>query len=228
MEKEYHLSKKSVDGSTIWLKTFELEELSIKEAADGSFIGEGYANTKNKPDSYGDIPTNFKNQPVYDLSRMKSNPVMLLDHQNSAGQILGKFIHLEEDSSGLFFKNQFRPLAQVHNPVVKDAISAFTNGFARALSIGGRWFFEDEENPKHLTKAVIHEISGVAVGADSSALFRSQPKPAKASNQDSKLTRREELEIRLKRLIAEYIKTSNPILLAEIKLIKQEVNNGIR
>ena len=79
MEKQYSHFRKSDSGETIYFKTFELHSLDIKDNGDGFYVGEGYANTKNNPDSYGDIPTNFKGNKVYDLSRMQTNPVMLLD-----------------------------------------------------------------------------------------------------------------------------------------------------
>jgi phage head maturation protease len=218
MEKKYGYSKKSSDGSVIYLKTFEIEDFDVKKDGD-IYISEGYANTKNKPDSYGDIPTVYKDNPVYDIKRMKKNPVMLMDHNNSAAFIMGKFIELKEDDKGLYFKNQFRPISDVYNEFLKDGISAFIKGFAKALSIGGRWYFEDEDNPTHLTKASIHEISGVAIGADPRALITTPPKPKGDSTEDSKRTPREELDV----LVARYGKNPSRILTKKILNIKQQL-----
>ena len=67
------------------------------------------------------------------------------------------------------------------NPIALDvahAIEAYKEGFARGISIGGLWYFDDPENPKHLTRAYIHEISLVGVGADSRALVEKQIEPS--------------------------------------------------
>jgi hypothetical protein len=41
--------------------------------------------------------------------------------------------------------------------------------------MGGEWRFEDPMNPAHLTKAIIHEGSCVAIGADMNALAAQKP-----------------------------------------------------
>jgi HK97 family phage prohead protease len=152
-------------------KVFEIEGLKVDQD-DSTFFLSGYANTKNKADAYGDIPTNFKDKPVYNLKRYKSNPVLLVDHINSASHIAGKMIMLEEDDHGLKFQAELRKPEDVHNPMVKDAISAYMTGFGKGLSIGGKWHFQDRENPKHLTRADLHEVSLVGVGADQNALTK--------------------------------------------------------
>jgi hypothetical protein len=219
MEKQYSHSRKLPLGETIYFKTFELTDLDVKDSGDGFYVGEGYANTKNHPDAYGDVPTNYKGKSVYDLSRMKSNPVMLLDHEVSASMIMGKFIELKEDDNGLYFKSIFRPLDQVYNDNVKDAISAYINGFASALSIGGRWHFEDDKNPTHLTKAEIHEISGVAVGADPMALYS---KPSETIEKSKETEGCKMLEV-LEELVSEYQSTGDEKLLSTIKEIKEQI-----
>jgi hypothetical protein len=145
--------------------------MDMKQSEEnGKFYISGYANNKNKPDSYGDIPTNLDGEKIYILDRMDSNPVCFVDHRSSASNIAGNFVELREDDTGLFFKLLFRPLEDIHNPPLKDAVSAYMNGYGRALSIGGRWFFGDPKNPDHLTQAVVNEISLVGIGADMDAL----------------------------------------------------------
>jgi len=160
-------------------KTFDIEDLKIeikKEDGKEKIYISGYANTKNKPDAYGDIPIGDN---VYDLKRFKANPVLLVDHNNSAGMIAGRFVMTKEDEKGLAFKARLMDLEDIHNDIVKHAVSAFIKGFGRALSIGGRWLY-DKKHPKHLTKAIIHEISLVGVGADGNALT-DVPPPKKIS-----------------------------------------------
>jgi len=152
-------------------KTIPITDMKIiDDKENGKFYITGYANNKNQPDSYGDIPTSFENKPVYILDRMNKNPVAFVDHRSSASNIAGNFVELKEDEKGLFFKLLLRPLDEIHNPLTKDAVSAFMTGFGRAFSIGGEWFFEDHDNPNNLTKAFIYEISLVGIGSDADAL----------------------------------------------------------
>jgi phage head maturation protease len=164
---------KSFDG----VKTFEIEGVKIAKSESGRTVLSGYANTKGKPDSYGDIPTNYNGQPIYQMTRFKKNPVMLVDHSNSVSKIMGRFTQVFEDERGLYFESELMKQEEAMCDVVKHAISAYENGFARALSIGGRWVYGDSKNPNHLTEALIVEISGVAIPADEDALCNPGLKP---------------------------------------------------
>jgi hypothetical protein len=155
------------------VKVFDIAERKIDSDGDGDTAKvylSGYANTKNEVDSYGDYPTNYDGKPVYDLGRMETNPVCLVDHRISASNIAGNFTELVETDKGLWFRLLLRPLAQVYNDMVKDAISSYIHGFGRALSIAGQWLYEDADHPTHLTTAKIGEISLVGVGAAPNAL----------------------------------------------------------
>lgn len=156
-------------GKNIDTKLCIVEDIKIVYEGDQIYIT-GYANTKGVVDSHGDIPMNLNGEPVYDLSRMDKNPVCFVDHWASASNIAGNFVELKEDDRGLFFKLLLRPLKKIFNDQVKDAVSSYIDGFGRALSIGGNWAWGDPENPTHLTKAIIHEISLVGIGSDGSAL----------------------------------------------------------
>ena len=154
------------------------------------FVIKGYANNKNVADSYGDIPTG---KSVYDIKRLRKNPVMLIDHRNSAGRIMGNFTKLKEDDKGLYFEAVLKPLDITHDDFVKEVIQNYMSGFARALSIGGRWMY-DREDPSKLIKAYLHEISGVAVGADGLALVSNTAKPKGEELESSKGLDLDELE----------------------------------
>ena len=182
-------------------KVFEIEEFDVK-SEDGKFYITGYANNKNKEDRYGDIP---KGDNVYDLKMYKKNPVVFVDHINSATMIVGNMVKIKEDDKGLAFKLLLRNIDDVHNPQVKDAISAYKTGFGRALSIGGRWLFEDANNPKFLTKAIIHEISIVGVGADGLALTDA-PKPKNFEGDKTKVVTSENVKNIDKEKLIEKIK----------------------
>lgn len=139
----------------------------------------GFLNNKlipgtNTPakDSYGDIPTGSN---VYDIERLRSNPIALVNHNNDAAGIAGNFIYLQETEQGLQFKEILRPLEEIYDDDTKDAVSAWGKGWGKAYSIGGRWYYDmensnPEENTYLLVKAILHEASHVAIGADQWAL----------------------------------------------------------
>lgn len=163
-------------------KTFAVEEFKAFEDS-GKFYLSGYANTKNKPDSYGDIPTNYNGQPVYDLSRFEKNPCFFINHDTCTDSIAGNVVEWKEDQIGLFVKVLLMDLADCYSDEVKHSISAARKGFLRAMSIGGRWFFDDTKNPTHLTRAYLYEISLVGVPADDDALFTTVTKPKQIEKQ---------------------------------------------
>lgn len=149
-------------------KVLAISELEIK-AEDGVITISGYANTKGTADRYGDVPTvmpAIRNY-VYELTEFRKNPVMLIDHNNSVGYIAGSFTQLQEDEKGLRFKAAF---SKSNFPLVAHARTVYAEGHGKALSIAGRWFFENKDAQEQLTYADIFEISLVGVGADPNAL----------------------------------------------------------
>jgi phage head maturation protease len=194
-------------------KLFNLLEYKAEQTEEGFYIS-GYANTKGNEDAYGDIPMGDK---VYDLSRFKKNPVALVDHENSVGNIFGVFVlgegATQEDEKGLRIK--LRLMDNPQTDIAKHAVEAYKSGFARAFSIGGKWFFDDKANPKHLTKAFIHEISGVAIGADAHALSTtSKPKSL------AEITEAERRQLVIEGLISEYRKSNSNAVLETIQILR--------
>jgi len=170
-------------------KQFAINDFKSGKMDDGRVFIEGYANTKNREDRYGDVPTvlSKKRNYVYELQEFVKNPVLLLDHNNSTGNIAGSFNpkyggHIYEDDIGLKFKAVF---SDSDYPPVKHARTVYNEGHGRALSIGGQWFYEDENNPKNLTLAKIFEVSLVGVGADSAALTLKSPYSEGLNKNDS-------------------------------------------
>jgi len=144
---------------------------------DGLLYIEGYANTKNNADRYGDIPIPTKERGfVYELTEFKKNPVMLLDHVNQVDHIAGSFLEVAEDEIGLKFKAVF---SNSDLPLIKHARTVYAEGHGKALSIAGRWHYEDKNNPSILTLAEIYHISPVGVGADPNALTTAMQKALK-------------------------------------------------
>ncbi len=149
-------------------KLFEITDFKAS-MEDGKVVIQGYANTKNKPDRYGDIPTVFSalRDHVYDLTEYLKNPIMLIDHQNRIDHVAGSYPIVREDEKGLFVKGVF---SNSDFPLIKHARTVYLEGHAKAFSIGGYWYFEDKDNPTHLTLAEICDISVVGIGADPDAL----------------------------------------------------------
>lgn len=149
-------------------KEFELADFKAIERADGALEISGYANTKHIADRYGDIPTEFNRSYVYDIVEFLKNPIMLLDHEGEVKNVAGSFAECREDEKGLFVKGVF---TKSDLPIMKHARTLIKEGHLKTFSIGGRWMYEDLENPNHLTLAKIYEISIVAVPADPNATF---------------------------------------------------------
>ena len=185
-----------------------IDEVKAGVKEDGYFYLSAYVNTKNKPDSYGDIPYNLNGAPVYDLTRIKKNPVMLADHCVSVGHIMGEWVELEEDLIGLRAVARLIKLEDAYMPEIKHAIACYQSGFARAFSIAGIWEFNDPNNKSHLTTAKIFEISGVAVGADEDALVRNLNTVGK-SPKSSEVQDRSALELQFLKAKANVRSTKN-------------------
>jgi hypothetical protein len=185
----------------------------------------GYLNNKLVPgtmegaiDSVGDLP---KGNNVYDITRLKSNPVVLVNHENDASAIAGNYIYLSENEQGLQFKLILRPIDGIFEDCTKDAVSSWSMGWGKAFSIGGRFFYnfeesKPEENLYILVKAVLHEASLVAIGADMYALSSA---PDTSKSVDKAITQQCST---LENAIAKYLETGDDSILAEIEKIKKD------
>ncbi len=177
------------------LKILALEEGAVKQH-DGLIFIEGYANTKNKADRYGDIPRVYpqKRNYVYELKEFKKNPVLLIDHVNRIDHLAGSVTEIYEDEKGLYFKALFSASA---HPTVSHARQIYTEGHAKGISIAGRFHYEDPLNPDALTLAEIYEISLVAVPADPDSLARAEDteeKPSSAAPHEEQEDLRKEIQ----------------------------------
>ena len=187
---------------------------------DGATYITGYANTKGVVDSYGDIATSLNGAPVYNLTkRFQYNPVALVDHGRSVGNIFGVFIlghgATFEDEKGLHVK--LRLMDDPQTEISKHAVYAYKAGFARAFSIGGEWKYDDQNNKNNLTSAIIYEISGVAIGAEPMALSN-----APMVKNIDKNTEASQSQMVLELLISEYRKSLSGQILAAIEHIKNK------
>ena len=149
-------------------KVAALGQSSVKEENGLVFI-EGYANTKNSADRYGDIPCPLygKRDYVYELKEFRKNPVLLVDHINRLDHLAGSVVQIKEDEKGLYFKALFSSSC---HPVIAHARQLYREGHAKGISIAGRFHYENPSKPNQLTLAEIYEISLVAIPADPNSL----------------------------------------------------------
>ena len=157
-------------------KILVMESCKAEKDSEGRITIEGYGNTKNVADRYGDIPTVFeeKRDFVYGLDSFKINPKMLLNHGRTMSDVAGSFKeelggYAYEDNHGLKLKGVF---SNSEHPAIAHARTLALEGHPQTWSIGGKWFFEDKENPTHLTLAEIYEVSLVPVPADPLAIAK--------------------------------------------------------
>lgn len=150
------------------IKNFAINDFKAAEN-DGKLVISGYANNKYIADSYGDVPTPFNRDYVYELKRYLKNPVILLNHKTNTDNLIGKCTEIYEDERGLFFRAE---LSASEFAPIKHAKTLIKEGILKTLSIGGRWHYEDASDLNKLTLAEIYEISLVAIPADENATLQ--------------------------------------------------------
>ncbi len=141
-----------------------LADCEIKVAKDnGTF--EGYASVFGGNDSYND--TIEQGAFASTLDGRKRMPLMLYGH--NPGRVIGKWLHLSEDSKGLHAKGEFTP---GHSDAM-NAYASMKHGAIDGLSIGFRipdGGSDKKEDGGRIIKAVdLVEISVVTMPADDAA-----------------------------------------------------------
>lgn len=209
-------------------KTFELKEFKAVETNDGALEISGYANTKYVADRYGDVPTEYNRDFVYDLTEFKKNPIMLLNHDNDVKSVAGSYVEFREDEKGLFVRGVF---TKSNLPVMEHVRTLIKEGHLKTFSIAGQFLYENPDNYNLLTLAKIYEISIVAVPADPNATFRptNEGKAAEESKKDEKPAQvKEEVKIEEKKQEEKEINfkpLAEKITLFEIKQKIQKARN---
>lgn len=161
-----------------------IQERKVLDGEAGAIILEGYANTKNHADRYGDIPTEYDGRGyVYDFAQYLENPVIMANHHNNTSAIVGKTTEMREDNIGLWVRIE---IPDIENEAVQEVRRLLKADLLRTLSIGGRFFYEDPKNPNALTYAEIYEISLVAVPADPQAIVSRVEKALAATDGKTK------------------------------------------
>ena len=141
-----------------------LADCEIKVAKDnGTF--EGYASVFGGNDSYND--TIEQGAFASTLDGRKRMPLMLYGH--NPGRVIGKWLHLAEDSKGLVAEGEFTP----GHSDAENAYASMKHGAIDGLSIGFRipkGGADEKEDGGRIIKAVdLVEISVVTMPADDAA-----------------------------------------------------------
>lgn len=154
MNKTLELKESSVFRGDIFDATMEIKEIT----EEGEF--EGYAAIFNTVDQGGDIilPGAFSKS----LSAIPAQRVKML-WQHNPGEIIGKYLELNEDSRGLFCKGRlFTDLqrgAEVHKLMREGAIEGLSIGYrAKEFSLSSS---REDEWRRKLSEVELKEVSVV-------------------------------------------------------------------
>lgn len=171
-------NEKTLPESAMLTKTLKLDQCEIKMTdANGAVKVRGYASTFGNIDSYGDT---IVKGAFADTIKARPRPVPML-YQHAWDKVIGKYVHLEEDSRGLLFEGELTP----GHSLAQDVAASLRHGSLDGFSIGfkvaddGMMMMpeDDEDAPKGvrrmLTKIDLKEISVVTFPADDSARLES-------------------------------------------------------
>ncbi len=94
------------------------------------------------------------------------NPVLLIDHRNSAENIAGRFTEVKEDKNGLRVTAM---LSDSPTDRMKHIRALVAEGHLKTLSMGGRFHYRDDG--RTIFKVELYEGSLVSIPANPDALF---------------------------------------------------------
>lgn len=100
------------------------------------------------------------------IGQFMQNPVLLVDHRNSAESIAGSFTTVREDDKGLYVEAL---LSNSPGAVAKDIRFKVAENHIRTLSMGGVFYYK--EDGRGIFKVSLWEGSLVAIPANPDALF---------------------------------------------------------
>lgn len=134
-------------------------------SAEDDRIFQGYASVFGGVDSFND--TILKGAFMESLESMERMPLMLYGHNQN--NVVGKWLEMEEDDTGLFVKGQFTP----NHSLADDVYASARHGAIDGLSIGFRvkkdGAEELENGGRRITKVDLVEVSIVGFPADDAA-----------------------------------------------------------
>lgn len=139
--------------------------IEVKKTGDGAAVFEGYASVFGGVDSYGD--TIEKGAYADTIKNRRYPPLMLYQHWSD--NVIGKWLSMSEDDTGLKVRGEFTPghsLAQdVYASMKHEAITGLSIGYR--VPKGGA--LEGDDGTRVLKKIELIEVSVVARPADDNA-----------------------------------------------------------
>ena len=142
----------------------KFNQVGIASAEDDR-IFEGYASTFGGIDTFGD--TLIAGAFADSLETMQRKPLMLYGH--STANVVGKWLDIHEDETGLYVQGEFTPNHTLSN----DVYASMRHGAVDGLSIGFRvpvgGAEELDSGGRRITKVDLVEISIVGFPADAGA-----------------------------------------------------------
>ena len=143
-----------------------LQACNLKQTqTDGNHGFAGYASVFGGTDSFGD--TIVKGAFSESLQKMTRKPLMLYGH--SASNVVGKWLEMKEDDTGLHVVGEFTP----NHTLAKDVHASMAHGAIDGISIGFRvpvgGAEELEDGGRKLSKIDLVEVSIVGFPADDAA-----------------------------------------------------------
>lgn len=145
-------------------KLLALDSVEIKLKGEKQGFFEGYASVFDGVDAYND--TIVKGAYKETLSNSDRLPKMYYNHDSY--WTIGKWLHMEEDSKGLFVQGELTPGHSIAN----DVYASMKHGTLDGLSIGYRvpkGGSEEDGDIRILKKIDLVEVSVVTTPADNSA-----------------------------------------------------------
>ena len=138
-------------------------ESGVDQVTNGLF--EGYASVFGGIDSFGDT---IMKGAYTDTIKDRDHPVLML-YGHSSMNVVGKWIHMEEDDTGLYVQGEFTPSHQL----ASDVYASCKHGAISGMSIGFRipegGSEEIEGGGRRISRVDLEEISIVAFPADDGA-----------------------------------------------------------
>ena len=145
-------------------KRLDFDAVQIKLKDDTKGIFEGYASVFDGVDAYGD--TIIKGAYKDTLNNRTRLPQMLYNHDQN--WIIGKWLEMSEDSTGLYVKGELTP----GHSIASDVYASMKHGTLDGMSIGYRipkGGAEDDGDVRILKKIDLVEVSIVTTPADDHA-----------------------------------------------------------
>lgn len=144
-------------------KYLQLDSVALKfEEEEGARKFSGYASVFGGVDSYGDtiLPGAYKK-----TIKKRDRPVQM--RWNHHGDVIGKWLKMEEDEKGLYVEGELTP----GHSKAEDVYASLKHGAVTGLSIGYRPIKTTElgDGKRELSEIELVEISVVEMPADNAA-----------------------------------------------------------